>query len=85
MPKRKNYANVRDEESERTRAELWIILAIALVVIVGGLIFRAVKHKPAAPPLDSNISMSGSSQPNLPAAAAGVQAPHPPPATPRGP
>ena len=28
---KKDYAKLRDEESERTRAELWIIIAIVVV------------------------------------------------------
>jgi hypothetical protein len=45
----KDYSKTRDEEAERTRAELWIIIAIVVVVIGGALIFRIVKHKPATP------------------------------------
>ena len=46
---KKDYAKLRDEESERTRAELWIIIAIVVVVIAGALVFRVVKHKPTTP------------------------------------
>ena len=82
---KKDYANIRDEEAQRTRAELWIIIAIVVVVLVGGLVFRMVKHERHKPPADVNISVDAPAPVNTPAAAAGVSGPHPPPATPRGP
>jgi hypothetical protein len=81
MAKKEDYSHIHDEEEDRTRVELWIIIAIVAVVIVGALVWRVVAHKPALPansaPPVKNLAGTG-----VPAAAAGVQTPHPPPATP---
>ena len=45
----KDYAHMRDPEAQRTRYELWAIIIIVVVVVVGGLVWRAVAHKPAGP------------------------------------
>ena len=45
----KDYAHMRDPEAQRTRFELWAIVAIVVVVVLGGLIWRVVAHKPAGP------------------------------------
>ncbi len=80
MSKKEDYSHVHDEETDRTRAELWIIVAIVVVVIVGALAWRVIAHKPALPansaPPAKNLAGTG-----VPAAAAGIQTPHPPPAT----
>jgi hypothetical protein len=49
MRDEEHYAEVRDPEAQRTRYELWAIVAIVVVIIVGGLIWRAVRHVPAKP------------------------------------
>ncbi len=82
MAKKEDYSRIHDQEAERTRAELWIIVAIVVVVIVGALAWRVIAHKPAQPansiPPAKNLAGTG-----VPAAAAGVQTPHLPPATPQ--
>ncbi len=81
MAKKEDYSHIQDEEAQRTRVELWIIIAIVVVVFFGALAWRVIAHKPALPansaPATKNLAGTG-----VPAAAAGVQTPHPPPATP---
>jgi hypothetical protein len=75
----KDYAHMRDPEAQRTRAELWAIVVIVVVVIAGALIWRMVAHKPAGPPDGASNSTYSAGQ--TPAAAAGVRptsAPPPP-------
>ena len=76
MSEDKDYAHMRDPEAQRTRAELWAIVAIVVVVIVGALVWRVVAHKPAGP-------REGWNKPAAPAstapAAAGVRTSPPPP------
>ena len=55
----KDYAHMRDPEAQRTRAELWAIVAIVVVVIVGALVWRVVAHKPAAPQKGWNTNSAG--------------------------
>ena len=43
----KDYAHMRDPEAQRTRYELWAIIVIVVVFVVGGLIWRAIDHNPA--------------------------------------
>ena len=78
MSEDKDYAHMRDPEAQRTRAELWAIVAIVVVVIVGALIWRVVAHKPAGP--REGWNMSGAPASPVPAAA-GVRtspaSPHP--------
>ena len=45
----KDYAHMRDPEAQRTRYELWAIVIIVVVVVVGGLLWRSLAHKAAAP------------------------------------
>jgi predicted acyltransferase len=82
MTKKEDYSRIHDEEADRTRVELWIIVAVVVVVLVGALAWRVIAHKPAQPansiPAGKNLAGTG-----VPAAAAGVQAPHLPPATPQ--
>jgi hypothetical protein len=80
MAKKEDYSHIHDEETDRTRVELWIIVAIVVVVIVGALGWRLVAHKPAQPAEAPAANMAASGEP---AAAAGVKPPNPPPATPQ--
>ena len=59
----------KDEQTQRSRIELWAIVIIAAVVIVGSLAWRAIGHHPAAkePPWGSGQPMGAAA---LPAAAA---------------
>ncbi|WP_158916631.1 hypothetical protein [Caulobacter sp. S45] len=77
----KDYSRIHDPEAERTRAELWIIIAIVVVVILGALAWRVVAHKPAKPansvPAAPNAAPANAMS-GVPAAPAGIQ-PHPAP------
>jgi hypothetical protein len=75
MSDHEDYARIHDAQSQRTRREMWVILAIVVVVIVGGLIWRAVAHVPAKPQKNwgpNNELTTGADM--APAAAAGVHA-----------
>ena len=54
----KDYAHVHDAQSQRTRREMWVILAIVVVVIAGALIWRAVAHVPGKPQRDWDMHNS---------------------------
>ena len=78
----KDYAHMRDPEAQRTRYELWAIIIIVVVVVAGGLIWRSVAHKPAAPQKGwGNSSETYPSNIGAAPAAAGVHStiapPHP--------
>lgn len=47
--KKRRYAEVRDPEAQRTRFELWAIVILVVIVLVGALIWRSVAHAPAKP------------------------------------
>ena len=76
----KDYAHMRDPEAQRTRAELWAIVAIVVIVVVGALVWRVVAHKPAAQQKNWNVN-TASYPTNIGAApaAAGVHPVAPPP------
>jgi hypothetical protein len=78
----KDYAHMRDPEAQRTRAELWAIVVIVVVVIAGALIWRVVAHKPAGAPDGATNATYSPGQ--TPAAAAGVRTPTAPPPRPVG-
>ena len=81
MSEDKDYAHIRDPEAQRTRAELWLIVAIVAVVVGGALIWRIVAHKPAGLQKDWNTNAADYSN-NAGAAvgaAAGVHPASPPP------
>ena len=80
MTKKEDYSHVHDAETDRTRVELWIIVAIVVVVIVGALGWRFIAHKPAQP---AEVPPANTAAAGLPAAAAGVRPASPPPATPQ--
>ena len=85
MSEDKDYAHMRDPEAQRTRYELWAIIAIVIVVIAGGLIWRGVAHKPAAPQKGWGPTAEQYPANTAPAAAAGVhpvQTPAPQPVSP---
>ena len=83
MSEDKDYAHMRDPEAQRTRAELWAIVIIVVVVIGGALIWRSVEHKPAGPQKGWNANTMGASP--AVAAAAGIHPASPPPPHPVGP
>jgi len=49
MTEHEDYAHIRDPQSERTKWELWAILAIVVVVVLSGIVWRAVTHHPGKP------------------------------------
>jgi len=76
MTNHEDYAHIRDPQSERTKWELWAIVAIVVVVLAGSMVWRVVTHRPGRPQTDwnhnvaaSNIGSSPGSA-SLPAAAA---------------
>jgi hypothetical protein len=76
---RKDYSKIHDPEAERTRAELWIIIGIVVVVVVGALVFRVIRHRPATP----SVRTVPLTQVSPPMTTPGAVAPaKPPPATP---
>ena len=83
MSEDKDYAHMRDPEAQRTRAELWAIVVIVVVVIGGALIWRVVAHKPAGPQKGWGANTEGA--PPAVAAAAGLRPSAPPPPHPAGP
>ena len=76
MSEDKDYAHMRDPEAQRTRAELWAIVAIVVVVIVGALAWRVVAHKPAGP--REGYNTAGAPASVVPAAAGVRTSPAPP-------
>jgi hypothetical protein len=75
MSNHEDYAHVRDPQSERTKWELWAIVAIVVVVVAGGILWRAVTNHPGKPQTNWNHNTAASSGSSLPAAAADP-APH---------
>ncbi len=76
MSNHEDYAHVRDAQSERTKWELWAIVAIVVVVVAGSILWRAVTHHPGKPQTDwrrntasSTLNRSAATS-SLPAAAA---------------
>ena len=82
MSEDKDYAHMRDPEAQRTRYELWAIVAIVVAVLAGAFVWRAVNHKPASAQhgYPENGMAGNYSAGQVPAAAAGVRTPT---ATPR--
>ena len=78
-----DYAHMRDPEAQRTRAELWAIVLIVVVVIGGALVWRVVAHKPAQPQKGWNMNTQGAS--SVVSAAAGIHPTSPPPPRPIAP
>jgi uncharacterized membrane protein AbrB (regulator of aidB expression) len=76
MTEHEDYAHIRDPQSERTKWELWAIVAIVVVVIAGSMVWRAVTYHPGRPQTDGNHNTAASSaipggpSASLPAAAA---------------
>lgn len=80
MSDHEDYARIHDPQSQRSRRELWVILAIVIVVVAGGLIWRAVAHVPAKPEKGWGPHNELTANPNVvPAAAAGVHLDQPAP------
>jgi hypothetical protein len=73
MSDHEDYAHIRDAQFERTKWELWAIVAIVVVVVAGSIAWRAVTHHPGKPQTDWRQNTAAST-PNtgasLPAAAA---------------
>jgi hypothetical protein len=68
-----DYAHIRDPQSERTKWELWAIVAIVVVVVVGSIVWRAATHHPGKPQTDwsrNAAASAGNTGASLPAAAA---------------
>ncbi len=78
MSDHEDYAHIRDPQSERTKWELWAIVAIVVVVVAVSIGWRALAHHPGKPQTDWNRN-AGASTANpgasMPAAAA-YAAPH---------
>lgn len=68
-----DYAHTRDPQAQRTRTELWVILGIVAVVLVGAFVWRAATGRPPGPQVGWNRTEAGASAPvATPAAGAGV-------------
>jgi hypothetical protein len=74
-----DYAHIHDAQSQRTRREMWVILAIVVVFIVGGLIWRTAAHVPPKPLKGLDPRNELSPEAVVAPAAAGVHAAPPPP------
>jgi hypothetical protein len=61
MSNHEDYAHIRDPQSERTKWELWAIVAIVVVVIVGSIVWRTATHHPGKPQSDLHPNVAGSS------------------------
>lgn len=74
MSNHEDYAHIRDPQTERTKWELWAIVAIVVVVVLGSIVWRAATHHPGKPQTDwrrnSSTVAPGSAASSLPAAAA---------------
>ncbi len=76
MSHHEDYAHIRDPQSERTKWELWAIVAIVVAVVVGSILWRAATHHPGKPQTNgtggaaSATGNSSSASSSLPAAAA---------------
>jgi cytochrome c-type biogenesis protein CcmH/NrfF len=78
MTDHEDYAHIRDPQSERTKWELWAIVGIVVVVLIGSLVWRVATHHPSKPETNLSQNAEGSSaQPgsantggSIPAAAA---------------
>jgi hypothetical protein len=76
MSDHEDYAHIRDPQTERTKWELWVILAIVAVVIVGSIVWRAATYhwgKPETAGRANTAATSGvpgAAMTSLPAAAA---------------
>jgi len=73
MTNHEDYAHIRDPQSERTKWELWAIVAIVVVVVVSSIVWRAATHHPGKPQTNwgrNGAASTGASGASLPAAAA---------------
>ncbi len=80
MTEHEDYAHIRDPQRERTKWEMWAIVAIVVVVVLGSIAWRAVTHHPAKPQTDWGRNawpQPAAAPPAAPAGAgAGAPAPH---------
>jgi hypothetical protein len=70
MSQHEDYAHIRDPQTERTKWELWAIVAIVVVVVLGSVVWRAVTHHPGKPQTNGTGGAAASASSSLPAAAA---------------
>jgi hypothetical protein len=76
MSQHEDYAHIRDPQTERTKWELWAIVATVVIVVVSSIIWRAATHHPGKPQTNwrrdtaSSTANSNSVSSSLPAAAA---------------
>ena len=72
-PEPTDYVHAHDAQSDRARVELWAILAIVAVVVVGALVWRAATGHRSGPTTGWNETVDRASNPGLtPAAGAGL-------------
>jgi hypothetical protein len=71
-----------DEQTQRTRWELWAILIIVAAVLIGSFAWRAIGHHPAAKDTTtwdlSNHAGANTAAPAIVATPASVSPPHAP-------
>ncbi len=72
--KKPDYAHAHDAQEDRTRVELWVILAIVVVVLGGAILWRAATGHKAAPQAGWNRGDPNAGSPAPAAAGAGVPA-----------
>ncbi len=72
MSEHEDYAHIRDPQSERTKWELWAIVAIVVVVLVGSFAWRAATQHPGKPQTNWRSNTAASNGPSLPVAPAAM-------------
>ena len=72
-PEHPDYAHAHDAQEDRARVELWVILAIVVVVLGGAFLWRAVTGTKPGPQAGWNRTDPSAAPPST--AAAGVAVP----------
>jgi uncharacterized membrane protein len=61
MTDHEDYAHIRDPQSERTKWEVWAIVAILVVVLVCSIVWRTTTHHPGKAQTNWNHNSAASS------------------------